>query len=129
VSKWIRSLTLAGVFAVAAGGVVGVSGPAAIAQQSKAADKKAADPKKPEEPKKTDDKKSSSAKGSVIIKPDAKGRFRISVKDDGGKTLLMSAGNGFETEKEAKDAVEEIKGILAAAKVTVEKGDAKEKDK
>ncbi|MEO2092348.1 MAG: hypothetical protein ABGY75_23090, partial [Gemmataceae bacterium] len=69
------------------------------------------------------------AKGSVVIKPDAKGRFRLSVKNEDGKTLLMSAGNGLETEKEAREAIDEIKGILSAAKVTVEKAEAKDKDK
>ena len=85
------------------------------------------DTKKPDDTKKADPK--TAAKGSVVIKPDAKGRFRISVKDEDGKTLLMSAGNGFETEKDAKAAIEEIKGIMSSAKVTVEKADEKDKDK
>lgn len=123
-SKWIRNLTLAGVFAVAAGGVATVSGPTALAQAQK--DKaKPADPKK-DDPKKPDDKKA--VKGSIVIKPDAKDRFRISVRGEDGKTLLMSAGNGFATEKEAREAIDEIKGILASAKVTVEPKE-KEKDK
>ena len=115
--KWIRALALTGVFATGAATVVSLSSPAAYAQTTKdKAKAKEADPKK-EDPKKA-------GKGSVIIKPDAKGRFRISVKNDDDKTLLMSAGNGFETEKEARDAIEEIKGILAGAKITVEKADA-----
>jgi uncharacterized protein YegP (UPF0339 family) len=104
----------------------------AIAQAPKKEEPKKEEPKKPADPK-VDPKKpadpKAASKGSVVIKPDAKGRFRISVKDEDGKTLLMSAGNGFETEKDAKAAIEEIKGILAAAKVTVEKADDKEKDK
>jgi uncharacterized protein YegP (UPF0339 family) len=116
-TKWIRSLALASVFAIGAGTVVTLSSPAVLAQAAKG--KPAVDPKKPEEPKK------SAAKGSVIIKPDAKERFRISIKDEEGKTLLMSAGNGFATEKEARDAIEDIKAILASAKVTVEKASDK----
>lgn len=118
-NKWIRALALSGVFAVGTGAVVTLSSPMASATQKEKAKAKAADPK-PEEPKKT-----TAAKGSVVIKPDAKGRFRLSVKNEDGKTLLMSAGNGFETEKEARDAIEDIKGILASAKVTVEKADDK----
>ena len=124
-SKWIRTLTLAGVFAIGAGTVVTLSSPVALANSQKAKTKEA-DPKKPEDPKKPP---TTSVKGSVVIKPDAKGRFRISVKNEDGKTLLMSAGNGFETEKEAREAIDEIKGILSGAKVTVEKAESKEKDK
>jgi len=83
------------------------------------------DPKKPADPK--DDPKAS--KGTITIKPDAKGRYRLLIKDADGKGILMTAGNGFETEKEARAALEEIKGILATGKVTVEKADDKEKDK
>lgn len=122
--KLFRTLALAGVFAVGAGTVVTLSGPVALANSQKA--------KAKEEQKKPDDTKkppTTAGKGSVVIKPDAKGRFRLSVKNEDGKTLLMSAGNGFETEKEAREAIDEIKGILAGAKVTVEKADAKEKDK
>lgn len=115
--KLFRTLALAGVFAVAAGTAVTLSGPVALANSQKAK-AKTDDTKKPP---------TTAAKGSVVIKPDAKGRFRLSVKNEDGKTLLMSAGNGFETEKEARDAIDEIKGILGGAKVTVEKADEKDK--
>ncbi len=121
--KLFRTLALAGVFAVGAGTVVTLSGPVALANSQKAK----ADPKK-EDTKKEDPKKpTTAAKGSVVIKPDAKGRFRLSVKNEDGKTLLMSAGNGFETEKEAREAIDDIKSILSSAKVTVEKGEEKDK--
>lgn len=111
-SKWIRNATLAGLFAVGVGGVVSVSSPTALAYTQKAKAKaKAGDP--------------APGKGTIIIKPDAKGRFRLSVKNGDGKTLLMTAGNGFATEEDARAAIEEIKGIMAAGKVTVEKGEEK----
>jgi uncharacterized protein YegP (UPF0339 family) len=119
VKKLFAALALVGLFA--AGTTL------AVAQREKPADPvKPADPKKPADPVKVDPK---AVKGSVVLKPDAKGRYRISVKGEDGKTLLMSAGNGFETEKDARAAVEEIKGILAGAKVTVEKADEKDKEK
>jgi uncharacterized protein YegP (UPF0339 family) len=108
--KLLRNVLLASLFSASAIGVMSLSNPEAFAQGAKG---KAADKAKGEKP---------SAKGSVIIKPDAKERFRISIKNEDGKTLLMSAGNGFATEEEAKAAIEEIKAILETAKVTVEKG-------
>lgn len=121
--KLFRTLALAGVFAVAAGTAVTLSGPVALANSQKAK----VDPKKDDTKKEDPKKPTTVAKGSVVIKPDAKGRFRLSVKNEDGKTLLMSAGNGFETEKEAREAIDDIKSILASAKVTVEKGDEKDK--
>lgn len=93
----------------------------AVAQKEKPAD-----PKKPADPVKADPK---AGKGTVTIKPDAKGRYRILVKDADGKALLMTAGNGFETEKEARDAIAAAKEILTSGKVTVEKADEKDKEK
>lgn len=121
--KLFHTLALAGVFAVGAGAVVTLSGPAALANSQKA--------KAKEEQKKPDDTKkpptTAAGKGTITIKPDAKGRFRLTVKNADGKTLLMTAGNGFESEKEARDAIEEIKGIMAGGKVAVEKGEEKDK--
>ncbi len=107
--KWLRHIVLASLFSVSALGIVSLSNPAALAQGAKG---KAA-------------QKAKLVTGSIIIKPDAKERFRISIKNDDGKTLLMSAGNGFATEEEAKAAIEDIKAILANGKVTVEKGEPK----
>ena len=116
----LTALALTGLLAAA---------PVVLAQAAKPTAAKPADPKvdpkKPADPK-VDPK---AGKGSITIKPDAKGRYRLLIKDADGKGLLMTAGNGFETEKEAKEALEEIKAILASGKVTVEKADDKEKDK
>lgn len=117
--KLFAALALVGLFA--AGTTL------AVAQREKPADPvKPADPKKPVDPVKVDPK---AGKGTITIKPDAKGRYRILVKDADGKGLLMTAGNGFETEKDARAAVEEAKGILTSGKVTVEKADEKDKEK
>jgi hypothetical protein len=116
--KLLAALALVGLFA--AGTFT------AVAQAPKKDDtKKPADDKKPADAKKSTDV----GKASITIKPDAKGRFRLLIKDTEGKGFLMTAGNGFETEKEAKDALDELKVILAGVKPTVEKGDAPEKDK
>src|SRR5687768_11545305 len=92
----------------------------AIAQAPKKDDTKKEEPKK-DDAKKSDSK--STGKGSITIKPDAKGKYRILIKDADGKGMLMTAGSGYETEKEAREAVEEAKSILSAAKITVEKGE------
>ena len=78
------------------------------------------------DPKKPDPK--TAAKGVMAIKPDAKGKYRLYVRNADGDTLLMSAGAGFKTEDEAKEAFEEVKAIVGAVKVTVEKADP-DKDK
>lgn len=115
--KLLAALALSGVFA--AGTFT------AIAQTPKKEDpKKAEDTKKPADTKKEDPKAS---KGSITIKPDAKGRYRLLVKDADGKSFLMTAGNGFETEKEAREAIEAAKAIFVSPKITVEKGDEKDK--
>ncbi len=107
--RTLAALVLTGLFA--AGSLTAI----AHAQATKPTAVKPADPK--------------AVKGSITIKPDAKGRYRLLIKDADGKGLLMTAGNGFETEKDAKEALEEIKGILASGKVTVEKAEVKDKDK
>ncbi len=129
--KLIAALALTGLFAAGTF--------SAIAQAPKKEEPKKEDPKKPADPKvdpKVDPKKPvepkvdpKANKGSITIKPDAKGRYRLLIKDADGKGMLMTAGNGFETEKEAREALEEVKGILATGKVTVEKADAPDKGK
>jgi len=121
-----RALALAGLFAAGVATVATVSGPVAFAQAPK---QKPAATTAAVATTKKDDPKPSATKGSIVIKPDAKEKFRIYVKDAEGKTLLMTAGAGFATEKEAKEKVEEIIAIVGKAKVTVEKGDAKEPEK
>ena len=113
-SKWIRNLTLAGVFAVGAGTVATVSSPSALAQQAK--DKaKAADPKK-EDPKATDTKKA--VKGEVlVIQSDKDKKFRFKVEGEDGKAIMQSS-KGYETKKEALEGLEMAKAILNAVKPT-----------
>lgn len=113
--KLLAAVAMTGLFAI------GTCTAVALAQAPpKPADPKKEDPKKPADTKKD-------AKGTLAIKPDAKGKYRLYVRDADGKTLLMSAGAGFEDEKAAKEAFEEVKGIVGSAKVTVEKADDKEK--
>ncbi len=113
----LTALALTGLLAAA---------PVALAQATKPTAAKPADPKV--DPKKPADPKVAS-KASITIKPDAKGRYRLLIKDSDGKGFLMTAGNGFETEKEAKEALDELKTILGAVKPTVEKADEEKKDK
>ncbi len=88
------------------------------------------DPKKDDPKKPADTKAPSIGKSSITIKPDAKGKFRLLIKDSDGKGFLMTAGGGFETEKEAREALDELKTILGAVKPTVEKADpADDKEK
>ena len=123
--KMIAALALTGLFVAGTFTAIAQAPKPTAKADPKPADPKVdpkADPKKPADPK-------AASKGSITIKPDAKGRYRLLIKDADGKGVLMTAGNGFETEKEAREALEEVKGILATGKVTVEKADDKEKDK
>ena len=126
VTKLLKTMLAVSLFSAGAAGVVLNNTPLASAQTTKGG-------KAAEKPAQKDEKKPSTtgAKGSIIIKPDAKDRFRIMIKGEDGKALLMTAGNGFETEKEAREAIEEIKAILKDTKVTLEKAEPKEpaKDK
>jgi uncharacterized protein YegP (UPF0339 family) len=124
VKKLIAVVTLTGLFAA------GTFTALAYAQGTKptAAATKPADPKPTGKADPKPDPKAA-VKGSVVIKPDVKGKFRVSIRDEDGKTLLMSStGFIFDTEKEAIAAIDEIKSILATSKVTVEKAEEK-KDK
>lgn len=117
-TKMLKTMLAVGLFSAGAAGVVLSGTPMASAQATKGGEVKSK-----EKSSVKDDKKPVAVKGSVIIKPDAKERFRISIKGEDGKTLLMSAGNGFETEKEAREAIDEIKAILKDTKITLEKGE------
>ena len=66
-------------------------------------------------------------KGTVELIKSRDGKFRFSVRDADGKYLGGSAV-GHETEKEAKEAVEELKKVLATA-TYVSKTSEPEKDK
>ena len=120
-TKMLKTMLAVGLFSAGAAGVALSGTPMASAQVTKGGEVKSKE--KPSDKAAKDDKKPVAVKGSVIIKPDAKERFRISIKGEDGKTLLMSAGNGFETEKEAREAIDEIKAILRDTKITLEKGE------
>ncbi len=128
-TKMLKTMLAVGLFSAGAAGVMLSATPVASAQAQKGADKTKAG----EKPAPKDDKKptATTVKGALVVKPGKDDRFRIFIRGEDGKTMMMSAGNGFETEKEAKEAIDEIKAILKDAKVTVEKADPKEpaKDK
>jgi len=71
------------------------------------------------------DAKKDASVGSVIIAAGKDGKFRFQVRSADDKYLAGSAA--YATEKEAKEAVDELKKVLATAKVTVEKPDTKDK--
>jgi uncharacterized protein YegP (UPF0339 family) len=56
------------------------------------------------------------------------GKFRFFVRDGEGKLLAMSSPGGYASEKEARTAIDALKKAIGTAKVTVKKGDKKEKD-
>ena len=61
-------------------------------------------------------------KGTIELIESKDGKFRFSVRDAEGKYLGGSA-IGHATEKEAKEAVEELKKVLAAAGMNYKKTD------
>jgi hypothetical protein len=74
--------------------------------------------------------KKSEKPGVVEISEGKDEKFRFFVRDDQGKLLAMSSPGGFESEKEARAAVETLKEVLKSAKVVNVKKDAKDaKDK
>ena len=117
----LKTMLAVGLFSAGAAGVVLSGTPMASAQATKGGEEKFGE--KPSNKGAAEYKKPDVLKGFVVIKPDAKDRFRISIKGGDGKTLLMSAGNGFETEKEAREAIDEIKAILKDTKITLEKAE------
>jgi uncharacterized protein YegP (UPF0339 family) len=124
----LKTMLVLGLFSAAAVGVAITGTPVASAQATKGADKTK---EKPTDKATKDDKKptASTGKSAVVVKPGKDDRFRIFIRNEDGKTIMMSSGNGFETEKEAKEAIDEIKAILKDAKVTSEKADPKEPSK
>ena len=71
------------------------------------------------------DAKKDTAAGTVIIAEGKDGKYRFQVRSADDKYLAGSAA--YKTEKEAHAAVEELKKVLAGAKITVEKPDPKGK--
>jgi hypothetical protein len=68
---------------------------------------------------KDSDKKLSKA-GVIEITKGKDDKFRFFVRDGEGKLLAMSGPGGFATPKEAEEAIDRMKEVLAKAKVSVE---------
>ncbi|MFO0842446.1 MAG: hypothetical protein U0797_08635 [Gemmataceae bacterium] len=83
-------------------------------------------PKKEKDTKK-DGKKSKAAAGSIEIRENAKGKFYYVILNTEGKYAASSNPVSYTTEKEAREAIDELKEILASAKIT--KGKPKEAKK
>jgi hypothetical protein len=73
-------------------------------------------------------KKSTTKQGTIELIESRDGKFRFSVRDSEGKYVGGSAV-GHETEKEAREAVEELKSVLGTAKYVSKKHDAKDDEK
>lgn len=98
------------------GGIAALSGidaPRGVAQAAKKDAKK-------------DDKAST---GTIEISEGKDGKFRFSVRNAEGKYLGGSGPVGFATEKDAHAAIEDLKKVLATAKIVTKKSDTKDKDK
>jgi uncharacterized protein YegP (UPF0339 family) len=65
--------------------------------------------------------------GYIEIGEGKDGKFRFFVRNEDGKLLAMSGGAGFASESDAKKAIEELREVVAKAKVT--KAKPKDKDK
>jgi uncharacterized protein YegP (UPF0339 family) len=59
--------------------------------------------------------------GVIEIKKGKDDKYRFFVRDGEGKLVAMSGPGGFETVKDAEAAIDHLKGIVARAKVEVEK--------
>ncbi len=66
--------------------------------------------------------------GTIEIALGKDDKFRFFVRDSEGKLLALSGPGGFATEKDAHDAIDHLKEVLASAKITTKKPD-KDKDK
>lgn len=67
------------------------------------------------------------AVGVIEIGEGKDGKFRFFVRNDEGKLLAMSGPGGYATAKDAGEAIEELKEVVAKAKVTMLKKKAKQK--
>jgi uncharacterized protein YegP (UPF0339 family) len=65
------------------------------------------------------------ATGVIEIGEGKDGKFRFFVRDDEGKLLAMSSPSGFESVKDAQEAIGTLKEVISTAKVTTLKKDAK----
>jgi hypothetical protein len=77
---------------------------------------------------KKDTKDTKKATGVIEIGEGKDGKFRFFVRDADGKLLAMSGPGGFASVKEAQDSIDELRAIVASAKVA-NVGKKKDKDK
>ena len=103
--------TLAGGFVLAALILtVGTQPPEVAVAQAKKVDKAGKEAKA---------KKETAAKGGVIeIAKGKDDKYRFFVRDGDGKLLAMSGPGGFATVKDAEDAIDQLKEVVARAKVS-----------
>ncbi len=71
-------------------------------------------------------KGSSTKQGTIELLESRDGKFRFSVRDSEGKYLGGSAV-GHATEKEAREAAEELKAVIGTAKYVSKKADSSDK--
>jgi hypothetical protein len=99
---------------------------AAVLWLAGTADLAGQDRKRP--PTKSGGAATSAKAGTVEIIESRDGKFRFTVRDADGKYVGGSAV-GHETEKEARDAVEELRKALAGARFVNKKAETDKKDK
>lgn len=98
------------------------SAPVAVAQKDKDKDKA-----------KDKDKEKAKTFGAIELQEGTDGKFRFYVRNAEGKLIASSPVSGFATEKDAKAALDELKGMLGKPKFVKTKKekeeDKKDKDK
>lgn len=79
-----------------------------------------AQPAKKDAKKDKDTKKgvTKSGAGTIEIGEGKDGKFRFFVRNADGKLLAMSGPGGFATAKDAEEAIDDLKEVVAKAKVT-----------
>jgi len=68
----------------------------------------------------------SAGKGAIEIIESKDGKYRFGIRDGAGKYLAGSP-KGYETDKEAREAVEELKKVLATATYVKKKSEGLDK--
>lgn len=71
-------------------------------------------------------KKGSTKQGTIELVESRDGKYRFSVRDSEGKYLAGSPV-GHATEKEAREAAEELRSVIATAKFVSKKSDSSDK--
>jgi len=85
--------------------------------------KKEKDKDKDKDAKKDKDTKKPAGGVIEVVQGAKDGKFRFFVRDADGKLLAMCSPSGFASEKDAKEAIDDLKDVLRTAKVTTKKAD------